>query len=195
MQMPPPGLVEEREKAFSRHLGQALDVAVHEMQQSSGKMHAMAFKSPSLETACLTVDQLADALKNAEARLDTFVVALEGLSITDLLIGMLAVNVVSIVQKAHRDLVDANEAVYRQQEEYNNVTRLRRTQVGIERSVFAAFFTRPEQLQKLATEAGRMPGTTGRQGSETMRKPLNTQRTTKPKVSPPKTGRKVRTGF
>lgn len=49
--------------------------------------------------------------------------------------------------------MEANDAVYRQQEAYNNVMRLQRDQIGLERSIFPTFFTHPEQLQKLADEA------------------------------------------
>ena len=53
-----------------------------------------------------------------------------------------------MLQAVHRSLLEANDAVYKQQEAYNNIMRLQRDQIGLERSVFPLFFTKPEQLAK-----------------------------------------------
>ena len=67
--MPPVALVEEQEMAFSQLLGQAMDAAVPGMQQSSGNIHALAFKSQAVDKPCLTIDLFADALKGVEVSL------------------------------------------------------------------------------------------------------------------------------
>ena len=53
-----------------------------------------------------------------------------------------------MLQTVHRGLLEANDAIYKQQETYNNIMRLQRDHIGLWRSVFPLFFTKPEKLAK-----------------------------------------------